>query len=539
MDHDLISKEKEKVQKDLLKLPGVHSVAIGYKVKAGKETKELAIVVFTEKKKAANLLKPEEVIKESYGGVPTDVIEMPTFVPEADGAKYNPIPGGVQIAVSSSLGTLGTFVKSKKSGDNINDVYVLSNRHVLGASGTKIYHPTSGTGNEIATTARSDYYPKADAGMAKMNVPTLAECGFIKDIGRIGGIHIVTIDDIGKCVKKRGRTTLLTRGVIKYIEMRVSSGSQIYDDQILIDSLNSQERFNDPGDSGSAILMDKEINGKSNLIISLHWGGSEVGNIKRSVSSPIQAVLESLQAEIILSSFCLDITSMTLPINAMYTLKASGGVVSSWTSSDSSVAIVDNGKVMTNASGTTVITAKTTNGQSTTCKITVSNLRLGDVNNDGCIDLNDVLKVQKHVAKTITLTGKELYAADVNGDGVVDSKDVQAIQEYIAKFFKHFTYTPCSIISGTISSFSVTIDAKIVKTPVFSGTEYGFYWGKTNRSLTSKVAVGTKMPTSFPCSYSTTLTGLSAQTTYYYRTYIKTTQGEVLGEIKDFKTPEK
>ncbi len=292
--------EKKKVEKELLQRPGVHSVAIGYKRKGGVKTDELAIVVFTSKKKVRDWLKPEEIIPESYNGVPTDIVELPEFQPEVepDQTRYRPAPGGVQLYVPGSYGTLGTFVQSKKAGDNPQDVYILSNYHVLGDAGTKICQAKDGDGNKIAVTARGAYYEKADAAVAKMDDAAVAAAGVIQDVGYVGGVHEVTAADLEKNVKKRGRTTRFTRGIIRYINMTVSNELENkLDDQIAVYSLTVDQPFTESGDSGSVVMMDT----KANLIVSLHWGGGKdkATGLKVSASSPIQHVLESVEAEVI------------------------------------------------------------------------------------------------------------------------------------------------------------------------------------------------------------------------------------------------
>lgn len=66
----------------------------------------------------------------------------------------------------------------------------------------------------------------------------------------------------------------------------------------------------------------------------------------------------------------------------------------------------------------------------------------GDVNNDGSIDLHDVLLIQKHVAKSIVLTEEQAKKAEVSGDGVIAMEDVLLLQKYIAKLISTFPVEP-------------------------------------------------------------------------------------------------
>lgn len=58
--------------------------------------------------------------------------------------------------------------------------------------------------------------------------------------------------------------------------------------------------------------------------------------------------------------------------------------------------------------------------------------RVGDVNRDGTIDLNDTAVIQKHIAGISTIYTSNLKYADVNLDGKVDNNDATLIQKYIS-----------------------------------------------------------------------------------------------------------
>lgn len=58
---------------------------------------------------------------------------------------------------------------------------------------------------------------------------------------------------------------------------------------------------------------------------------------------------------------------------------------------------------------------------------------LGDVNEDGKIDIRDVAEVLNHVVKNKSLTGNTFLAADVEKDGEIDIRDAAKILNYIVK----------------------------------------------------------------------------------------------------------
>lgn len=61
-------------------------------------------------------------------------------------------------------------------------------------------------------------------------------------------------------------------------------------------------------------------------------------------------------------------------------------------------------------------------------------VKLGDVNGDNSVNINDVTVIQRYLAELDTLGGIYLHAADVNQDGTVDIADATAIQMYLAEY---------------------------------------------------------------------------------------------------------
>ena len=76
-----IRRVKEEVEKELLKIPGVTGVDIGYKYVGGKKTDVLAIRLYVEKKKKD--VPEKEMIPKKIDSIPTDVIER-RFVLHSD-----------------------------------------------------------------------------------------------------------------------------------------------------------------------------------------------------------------------------------------------------------------------------------------------------------------------------------------------------------------------------------------------------------------------------------------------------------------------
>ncbi len=68
-----------------------------------------------------------------------------------------------------------------------------------------------------------------------------------------------------------------------------------------------------------------------------------------------------------------------------------------------------------------------------------SSVTLGDVNEDGTVDANDLTALARHVARIETLvTAYQLEAADVNQDGSIDAADLTSLARFVAKITTSF-----------------------------------------------------------------------------------------------------
>lgn len=61
-------------------------------------------------------------------------------------------------------------------------------------------------------------------------------------------------------------------------------------------------------------------------------------------------------------------------------------------------------------------------------------VKLGDVNGDGSVNINDVTTIQRTLADLESLEGIYLYAADTNRDTMVDISDATAVQMFLAEY---------------------------------------------------------------------------------------------------------
>lgn len=65
--------------------------------------------------------------------------------------------------------------------------------------------------------------------------------------------------------------------------------------------------------------------------------------------------------------------------------------------------------------------------------------KIGDVNSDGKIDINDATKIQMFCSDIKTPTEQQTLFGDVNGDGIISIKDVTEVQMYCALMIDNFS----------------------------------------------------------------------------------------------------
>ena len=66
--------------------------------------------------------------------------------------------------------------------------------------------------------------------------------------------------------------------------------------------------------------------------------------------------------------------------------------------------------------------------------VLLDEVKLGDANGDGSVNINDVTTIQRYLAELESLEGIYLHAADANQDGTLDISDATTLQMYLAKY---------------------------------------------------------------------------------------------------------
>lgn len=311
----------------LLKKKNVNGVGYGLLVRGGKVVGE-GIVVTVEKKVPLEMLDEKDIIPRFVGNLETDVIEVGELkLLSIDRTKkHRPFPMGVSCGHKDiTAGTAGFIATDNETGKKV----LVSNNHVLanvnqGGFGDEILQPGPYDGGVLESDVvakllrfveiksldckiskavkvvlnfilkilgsrfRFMYYVdnpidlpanKVDCAAAELVDSRIAD-PVLAELVSITGVDSVKVGDI---VKKSGRTTGVTEGVIHAVDYQANvamdkTGTKIarFVDQLLIKT--DSGKFSAPGDSGSAIV-------KGDKLVGLLFAGSDTVTIANKIEN--------------------------------------------------------------------------------------------------------------------------------------------------------------------------------------------------------------------------------------------------------------
>ena len=310
----------------LLKCSNVIATGVGYKTTSGQKTTTLSIVCSVTEKVAASQLSSRDKVPTKLEDIPTDVVQTgPIRAQQSTTDRLRPAPGGVSIGHRDiTAGTLGCLVR--KDGQK----FILSNNHVLANSnqaekGDPILQPgpydggtypadhiadladfvpiniiglpsdcpiATGTasllnilakllGSQVRLLATNQQAPEnlVDAAIARpLNPEDVTE-----EILQVGTIQGTATGELGMAIKKSGRTTGLTTGVIEQVDVSVNvqyGQGQIamFTDQLMAGAMSQG------GDSGSAVLDD------NNRLVGLLFAGSDTTTVINRIENVLSAL---------------------------------------------------------------------------------------------------------------------------------------------------------------------------------------------------------------------------------------------------------
>jgi hypothetical protein len=310
----------------LLNRANVVATGVGYKITAGQKTADLSIVCSVTQKVAASQLASQDMVPKMLEGTPTDVVQTGTIrALQSRTDKIRPAPGGVSIGHKDiTAGTLGCLVK--KNGQ----VFILSNNHVLANSnqaeiGDPILQPgpyDGGSYPDDHIANLEEFVPINIIGLPDDCPIANAIASFLNGIAKLLGSHValqainqqpgdnlvdaaiarplnpndVTDEileigqiqgsaeaELGTAIKKSGRTTGLTTGVVEQVDVTVNvqfGEGKIarFTDQLMAGAMSQG------GDSGSAVLAE------NNHLVGLLFAGSDTTTVINRIQNVFSAL---------------------------------------------------------------------------------------------------------------------------------------------------------------------------------------------------------------------------------------------------------
>lgn len=306
-------KETEKIRqksRDWTSGRGIQGIGIGHKISKGKQTEDLSMRVYVERKKPASKVKnkvPKSVSVPEVGKIPTDVVEIGKLVLETFTDRIRPaIPGCGLGHKDVTVGTFGCLVRKKGSRYG---QYILSNSHVLANSGVaeigdEVIQPGDYDGGKLKTdviATLSEFVPfDFSPGYPNLVDAAIARVKSSRSVApeiRIIGVKPRGVSEAlsrGMRIKKTGRTTDFTTGVIQDLHYRVRipyRSSKINANARKTAGLKDLvlcSRYTAGGDSGSIVLNDR------NYAVGLHFAGSP----STSIFCRIRNVFDLLDIEL-------------------------------------------------------------------------------------------------------------------------------------------------------------------------------------------------------------------------------------------------
>ncbi|HDR7429955.1 TPA: IPT/TIG domain-containing protein [Bacillus toyonensis] len=255
---------------------------IGFKRISGEFIEdELVIVVYVPKKKPQDKIPLSLRVPMKYEGFHTDVVESQNTL-ISDSSSYNPLRGGIQISppplpgFPGEFGTLGCIVRKRSGGGRL----FLTCEHVVSNTDPITKLELHNTQNQIMFQPASNTPNSAIGKCIEASIPVDAAIieptsshgisNTIQEIGYVKGSCPSNLVMIGDKVRKRGRTTGVTTGLVRVVLPAQPATPQ----SIEIQGVNfnggfpyPSARFADHGDSGACIVNERqEIVGLLNLI---------------------------------------------------------------------------------------------------------------------------------------------------------------------------------------------------------------------------------------------------------------------------------
>lgn len=291
----------------------VVGLGIGEKVVGNRLAGTLCVKVYVQKRYPLAEVPDRDRIPSTIEGIPTDVEEVGrvrAFQQECSlqrRQRQRPAPGGISAGhFAITAGTLGALARDSGREDN-GRRYILSNNHVFAnsnaaAAGDAIVQPgplDGGAAEEDRLGALTRFVPIDFAGgenTADCAIAEIAEGAVLPEICSIGRVAGTALPARELVVRKHGRTTGLTRGVITDVDADIrvdyaAAGTALFINTMVIRGLPPTTPFSDGGDSGS-LIVDGE-----RRACGLLFAGASSADL--TFANPIRTVLRRLRIRLL------------------------------------------------------------------------------------------------------------------------------------------------------------------------------------------------------------------------------------------------
>jgi hypothetical protein len=277
-------------RRDLHDYPNVNGTGLGPREVGGGKVAEAALIVTVEQKVPEEELNSDEIIPEEFEGVQTDVRQIGTLEPQANGPMRQeinrPVAGGVSVGHLDVTAGTASPVMEDSGGNSV----ILTNRHIVSDSGERdttgedFLQPgpsDSDSNNPIGTVKELGTWDTSSSGTntTDSGVVTVTDARSNGDMSSrfIGAGHLAAWEtyNLSDRYVQFGHTTGITSSQISAdnYETSIDYGWAVIDyvDQLLFDTVDS-----DGGDSGSLYGRVDPDTGDVNGI-ALHFAGASDG----------------------------------------------------------------------------------------------------------------------------------------------------------------------------------------------------------------------------------------------------------------------
>lgn len=208
--------------------------------------------------------------------------------------------------------------------------------------------------------------------------------------------------------------------------------------------INAAKKIDISGDDAESVSSLLTWSSSDDSIASVSSNGTvtALGYGKTTISATDGNKTESCEITVNLVPTSVNIQNIVMTVGERYVIAPeftpanSTDTDVSYTYEEGTVIKIDEfGVIQALAPGTISVTAKTENDITTTFTVTVTDAdftrKSGDTNGDGTVDIIDLIRVKKHIAGVMTLTGIDFDTADIDKNGILDSADLTRLRKML------------------------------------------------------------------------------------------------------------